>query len=190
MLRAARAGSGVWPATGSRPSKAKRNAKRMSLLRRRRTGPPTLFRFYDPGHHFRHGEPQIPGFTYSVLVTLQEFDGFADRVVPRDCLRIQIVVHVEDRIVEFSDLRQDSCGTFSSSKALGPANTTASGCVRWTPTSSWISLRQKLGVAVLLTEPLEVDCARGSSNRALRRGRGSRSFPHCPAGKRPAAPGD
>ena len=124
----ARAEAGVLACYGQQAEPKQSDAEAHVLLGRRRTGPPTLFRFYDSGDHFGHGEPQIPGLTDSVLVTLQEFDGFSDGIVPRDCLRIQDCSSCRRPDNPDSPIwRRESAGTLSSSIALGPANTTASG---------------------------------------------------------------
>src|SRR6202042_295413 len=57
-------------------------------------------RFYNTRHHLRNGEPQIPWTADGIFGSPKNLDRAADRVLPRHAVRIQIVIHVENRIVD------------------------------------------------------------------------------------------
>src|SRR5580658_4991384 len=69
----------------------------VSPYRKRRMAVP---RFYYTRHHLRNGEPQIPWTADGIFGSPKNLDRAADRVLPRHRVRVQVVIHVENRIVD------------------------------------------------------------------------------------------
>jgi anaerobic selenocysteine-containing dehydrogenase len=64
-------------------------------------------RFYNTRHHLRNREPQIPWTADGIFGSPKNLDRAANRVFPRHCGGIQVVVHVENRIVDVVGNRRE-----------------------------------------------------------------------------------
>src|SRR2546421_2120219 len=134
----------------------RRDARIASLGRRTRFFPP-YSKFYYTRHDFGPGAPKIRGAADCKLRALEELYRVADGVAPRIRLRVEIVVHVEDRVFHLADLLQTVLRNVRIQHHFGAGEDQGVGALLRVLHLLIDQVGEELGIAVLLAEPLQID---------------------------------